>query len=156
MEDREKISTNNFRIEKNIVCFSDLMIQISNISQINIAPIPKKKYNLWLLLIMFLGFPLIQMSEILQMIGVVLVVVGISYVVYIIIINNNESKYLNIYLNSGNIYSIICRDTKFLTEVMHVMEYCINNHSSQVVQIDFQNCKMFNSPVTVGNRNVVG
>lgn len=105
---------------------------------------------------MFLGFPLTQISGILQMIGIVLISAGITYVIYIIIINNDESKYLNIYLNSGNIYSIICRDTKFLTDVMQVIEYCINNHFAQIVQIDFQNCKMINSPITVGNRNEVG
>ena len=71
------------------------------------------------------------------------------------ICSNTDEKHLNVYLNSGNVYCIMCKDTQFLDRVMQVIEYCINNHYTQSVTIDFNNCRVFDSPITVGSWNKV-
>ncbi len=38
---------------------------------------------------------------------------------------------------------------------MKVIEYCINNQHSTNIKIDFDNCKLYNSPVTLGDKNEV-
>ncbi len=155
MSEIEKISTENFKIEKNIISFSNSLIQVSNISQVCVAPTPKKKFNFLSLLALAIGVMLVRASgETQQFIGIVCIVGVIMYAFYFMYSNTDE-KYLNIYLNSGNVYCIICKDAQFLDRVMQVIEYCINNHYIQSVTIDFNNCRVFNSPITVGNRNKV-
>lgn len=91
-----------------------------------------------------------------EIIGLMIAGGGAGYIFWYIYLNKDETIYLNISLNSGRVYSIICKEKEFLKEVMQVIEYCINNHSAKVVQIDFDNCKMYNSPIVVGNENEVG
>ncbi len=155
--DIQKITTNNFKIEKNIITFTDSMIQISNISQVSISPVPKKRFNLWSIVLMACGLFLAQTYGELEYLGLGILGVGVGYIIFYFYeyYDGVNDKYLNIYLNSGKVYSMICRNTNFMTQVMEVMEYCINNHSAQIVQIDFQNCKMFNSPIIVGDENEV-
>lgn len=156
MSDTKKISTNNFRIEKNVISFNDSLLQISNISQVDVAPVPKKKFNFLSIVALVIGFFLLTfINGETKTLGVIFIVGAIAYMIWFYSVNSNEDRYLNISLNSGNIYCIICRDKKFLEEVMKVIEYCINNHSSQKIQIDFNKCKMYNSPVIIGNRNEV-
>lgn len=152
----KKINTNNFKIENNIISFSNSLIQVSNISQVSIAPIPKKRFNFLSVLALVIGVLLVQTySESQQYIGTICISGSIAYMLYYIYINTTEEKYLQIFLNSGNIYYIVCRDTQFLDRVLQVIEYCINNHYSQTVTIDFNNCRVLNSPITVGNSNKV-
>lgn len=152
----KKISTNNFQIEKNLISFSDSVIQISNISQVDVASPPKKPFNGTAIAAIIFGVIILMIAPGLQMVGVVALGCGIGYIMLYISSNSNEDIYLNISLNSGRVYSIICKDKEFLKEVMQVIKYCINNHFTQLVQIDFDNCKMYNSPVVVGNENEVG
>lgn len=155
MSEIKKINTENFKIENNLISFSNSLIQVSNISQVNIAPVPKKKFNFWSLLLLGLGVMLIQSySEIQKYIGAMCIVALIAYIFYFFY-TNSDKKYLNIFLNSGNVYCIVCKDSQFLDRVMRVIEYCINNHYTQSVTIDFNNCRVFNSPVIVGSKNRV-
>ena len=155
MSEIKKINTDNFRIENNIIFFNDSLIQVSNISQVSIAPVPKKKFNFLSILIMVVGILLVQSySEIQKYIGIGFLIAGIAYVFYFLCSNKDE-KYLNISLNSGNVYCIFCKDVKFFDRVMYVIEYCINNHYTQCVTIDFNNCRISDSPVTVGSWNKV-
>ena len=155
MSEVEKISTENFKIENNIISFSNSLIQVSNISRVCVAPTPKKKFNFLSLLAFAIGVMLVQTyGEVQQSVGIACIIGVIVYAFYYICSNTDE-KHLNVYLNSGNVYCIMCKDTQFLDRVMQVIEYCINNHSSQKIKIDFDNCKLYNSPVTVGDKNEV-
>lgn len=155
MNEIKKISTENFKIENNIIFFSNSLIQVSNISQVCVAPAPKKKFNFLSFLVFGIGTVLVQSySELQQYIGAICIVSVIAYILYFFY-SNSEEKYLNISLNSGNVYCIVCKDAQFLDRVMQVIEYCINNHYIQSVTIDFNNCRVFNSPVIVGSKNRV-
>ena len=54
-------------------------------------------------------------------------------------------------MNCGNSYFIYCENEMFLNNVMDVIEYCINNHYSKEINIDLVDCKLYNSPLIMGN-----
>ncbi len=158
--DKEKmISTNDFRIEKNTISFNESLLQISNISHICAEPLPKPEFQLWSLGLCILGIiVLFATITILKVIGAFCICFGGAYIILYLFNDynfNKEERYLYIYLNSGAVYYIHCENLKFLKKVIKVLEYCINNHSSQKIKIDFDNCKLYNSPVTVGDKNEV-
>lgn len=133
-------------------------MQISNISQVSVEPIPKYKFNFLSLIVGIIGFLMAneKYNEFIQAFGMIIILVVITYIVIIVLFNfNNNERYLHLYLNSGNVYSFYCADLYFIKKVMKVIEYCINNHSIKNVRIDFDKCKIFNSPITIGNRNEV-
>ena len=156
MEERKKIKRNDFQIENNLISFSDSMIQISNISQVDVAVPLKQPLNSMAIVAIVLGLLIFLAVPGVEIIGLIVAGCGAGYVFWYKYLNNDESVYLNISLNSGRVYSIICKDKEFLKEVMQVIKYCINNHFTQLVQIDFDNCEMYNSPIVVGNENEVG
>lgn len=156
MDEIRKISTDNFKIEDNLISFSDSVIQISNISQVDVAPPPKKQFNMGSIGAIVVGLLIMMIVPGVQTLGVLIAGCGVIYVMLYMSTYSNEKIYLNISLNSGRVYSMICKDTEFLKQVLQVIKYCINHHSTQLVQIDFDNCKMYNSPVIVGNDNEVG
>ena len=154
MEEAKKINTDNFQIENNFISFHDSILQISNISQVNIAPAPKKKFNSNAIIAIIIGVMALIIPG-LQMIGIVILGCGIGYCVWYKAMCSDEETYLNISLNSGRVYSIICKDKDFLRDVMQVIKYCINNHYNQIVSIDFNDCNITNSPIISGNNNKV-
>lgn len=157
MKEENAIYTSDFRIEKNIVAFNDSMLQISNISHLGVEPIPKADFNLWSVVSIIIGaLGLFQINQVFRILGVFFVLMGGIYLIWYAFFNSNsKERYLYIYMSSGSIFTIYCENTKFLKKVLKVMEYCINNQYTKKIKIDFDNCKLYNSPITVGDRNEV-
>lgn len=156
-ERSKKIDTANLRIENNIISVNDIMLQVSNISQVSIESIPKKEFNPIALILLLLGVLGVgQRNEEIKVYGVTSIIILIVYIVWIVVTNlNNNGRYLYIYMNSGNCYYIYCANEVFLKKVIEVLEYCINNHWIQEVYIDFDKCLLYNSPTIVGDENKV-
>lgn len=153
-KDAKKIETKNLRIEKNIISFNDLILQISNISQVSIEPLPKKNFNIISIVTLFLGiFGLIQRDEKIQIYGILFILITIGYFIWLYVVNSAKGKYLYLYMNSGSYYYIFCRNELFLDSVMDVIESCINNHYTKEINIDLVDCKLYNSPFVVENTN---
>lgn len=132
------------------------MIQISNISNISVEPVPKKKLNWWSVFVFVIGIYLIlQADSSLKDFGIGFIIVAGIYILWIICINDNNEEYLYIYLNSGSVYYILCENDEFLKKVMKVIKDCVNHHSDKKIRIDFNNCKVYNSPITIGDGNEV-
>lgn len=156
MNSEKKVLTDNFKIEKNIICFNESLIQISSISLVSIEPVPAKKFHLSSIAILIAGVYLVWIDSLVRDLGITIVVVALIYISWYLLFNTGSSrKYLYLYLNSGQACYFICNDEIFLEHVVKVIKYCINNHSVSKVKIDFENCKIYNSPITVGNRNEV-
>ncbi len=156
MDESKKINTSNFKIENNIISFNKTLLQISNISHVSAEPAPKKKFNYWAIVLMIIGifFIGIDISRFLKNIGIFFIIAVIVYVVLLIKFNyENNDMYLNIFLNSGKVYCIYCHSMEFLEQVMEVIEYCINNHYIQEINVDFYRCKLSNAPIIIGNEN---
>lgn len=156
MNSEKKVLTDNFKIEKNVICFNESLIQISNISQVSIELVPAKKFHLSSIAILILGLYIVWTDNLTRDLGITIVVVALIYIVWYLLFNTGSSRrYLYLYLNSGQACYFICNDEFFLKDVVKVIKYCINNHSVNKVKIDFENCEIYNSPITVGNRNEV-
>lgn len=153
MNKEKIISTSNFKIENNIISFNDVLLQISNISSVSVEPVAKKKFEPWFIVIFFLGiFGAMQPDEDIKGFGIVFVVISVAYICWLLIENYGKNeKYLYISLNSGFLYYIICENERFLQSVMEIIEYCINHHYIKNIQIDFNECRLYNSPITVGD-----
>lgn len=159
MGKEKKINTNNFKIENNVISFDDVLLQISNISYINIEKPPKKQVNVFFIIVLIIGVLLATSSDkTLIVAGIVFIMAASIYISWFLLFSDNfndEKRYLYICLNSGNGYYIVCENQKFLKKVLRVITHCINHHSDQNVRIDFDNCKVYNSPIIVGNENEV-
>lgn len=156
MNSEKEVLTDNFKIEKNIICFNESLIQISSISLVSIEPVPRKKFHLESILALIIGGFLYLSSRNAKELGLLIIVIVIVYLSWYLLFNmGSNKKYLYIYLNSGQSRYFICDDEVFLEHVVNVIKYCINNHSVSKVKIDFENCKIYNSPITIGNRNEV-
>ena len=59
MEEVKIIKTDNLQIENNLISFRDSVLQISNISQVDIAPVPKKKFSSNAILALIIGILLL-------------------------------------------------------------------------------------------------
>ncbi len=72
MEEVKIIKTDNLQIENNLISFRNSVLQISNISQVDIAPVPKKKFSSNAILALIIGILLLIIPVIpgLQMIGI--------------------------------------------------------------------------------------
>lgn len=154
MKEAKKIDTHNLRIEKNIISFNDIMLQISNISQISIEPIPQKNLNPFSVVVLLLGiWGLIQSNKNIKIFGIVAFLAATGYFVWLYRKNSAEGKYLYLYMNSGCYYYIFCEDENFLAKAMDVIESCINNNYAEEINIDLAGCKFHNSPLVMGNTN---
>lgn len=157
MNEEKTITTDNFRIEKNTISFNDSILQISNISSVDVESAPKPKFNLWSIVICIVGLlMMVKYGREMNVLGIVLFFGALIYIIwYVGYIMDSKDKYLCIYLNSGRVYYIDCESEKFLKKVMKVMKNCINNHNTKKIKIDFNQCTLENSPLNIGNEKEV-
>lgn len=158
MDENKKINVDNLRIEKNIISFNNTLLQISNISQVSVEQALKKKLNFWSILIIVVGVLMAMgnRNNFIKGLGIMVILGAIGYIIAFAIFNYGYDEwYLHIYLSCGCVYSIYCYDTDFLEKVLEVIEYCINNHYVQEIKVDFKRCKLYNSPLIIGDENEV-
>lgn len=157
MNEEKTITTDNFKIEKNTISFNDSLLQISNISSVDVESVPKPKFHLWSIATCIIGLILIiEYVDTIRFLGVLLFFSALMYIIwYVARCIDGEDKYLCIYLNSGQVYYIDCANEKFLKKAIKVMKYCINNHGTQRIKIDFNQCTLENVPINIGNEKEV-
>lgn len=156
MNEAKRIETSNLRIEKNVISLDNILLQISNISQVSIEPIPKKKINIIAIVGLILGvLGTMQRNNDIKIVGSTFIIFAMVYFILIWKANSEPGHYLHIYMNSENHYYIYCTSLLFLKKVMEVIEFCINNHCINKINIDLKNCELYNSPIIVGNENEV-
>ncbi|MBB6214126.1 hypothetical protein HNQ80_000195 [Anaerosolibacter carboniphilus] len=151
LQNEEKaINTPSLQIKGNVLSFKDYFIQISNISQVSIAPVAKQPYPILAFVLIVFGLMLFTVdSSFGVMLGMLLAGYG-GYILYKVHTRNaNRGDNLTIGLNSGSVFRFNFKNREFLDEVMEVLQSCANNRNSNVI-IDFQN-----SVVTMGDQNRV-
>lgn len=152
MNEARENQTRNLKVKNNVIIINNVLLQISNISHVNIEQEPKKKLNFISVIVLLLGLGgLVRKINVIQIMGLFFCIMSIIYFVWLYIINLDREKYLYIYMNCGNSYFIYCENEMFLNNVMDVIEYCINNHYSKEINIDLVDCKLYNSPLIMGN-----
>lgn len=122
-------------IDKNVLLYGDTIIQLSSISRVVIAPIPKEKYPTWAVVGLLLGLFAFKMNVAIAIIILFICMAGMSVVYQR---NMEEGKYLILELNSGKNIFFSSNDEEFLKKALRVLKECFNGNRSSCV-INFGN-----------------
>jgi len=121
-------------LNKNILRFSHTTVQISNISKINVGKIESKvKTPLAAIIIALISIVVIFIKPLIGIIGLLL---SGAYIYYVYQNKADNKIYLNLNLNSGNIYNIIFDDEEFAEEVRSSIENAFNGVLNTSLNID--------------------
>mgnify|MGYP007098676683 CR=1 FL=1 len=86
-----------------MIIINNVLLQISNISHVNIEQEPKKKLNFISVIVLLLGLGgLVRKINVIQIMGLFFCIMSIIYFIWLYIINLDREKYLYIYMNCGN------------------------------------------------------
>lgn len=146
------VETENLLVRGNQLQWDGVLIQISNISLITTSDMNSPVYPLWAAIVGILGLVLVFNSDT-WFLGLLLILVAgaASYLWYTKLKVAQQSKYLNIQLNSGRMYSILFRDEAFLKKVFHVFSNIFDEGPSSEINyhIDMKNCHIDNNSSVV-------
>ncbi len=128
----------NILIDDNILEYNNLIVQLSNISQVEVAPIPKEKYPPLAIAGILAGLYLLIVN-----VALGLVFIGACAFWLYKIYEKNESlgKYLILELNSGRLLLFSCNDVYFLNEVVELMKGCFRGNNGKWF-VNFGNCQI--------------
>ncbi|WP_270658177.1 hypothetical protein [Eubacterium callanderi] len=153
-KDKNLIDTPTLKIEKNVVRYIDAFIEISNISQVTVAPVPKDTFPVWSIILIVIGI-IVGSMGFGSMVAFLFIGIGAAVIIYWYIKNNDTGNRLNIFTNAGTVVSFYGKDKKFLTEVMEVLIYCANNSFGKQIIINMKDGQITNSPIILGDHNTV-
>ncbi|MGL5435888.1 MAG: hypothetical protein ACRDBO_10890 [Lachnospiraceae bacterium] len=140
-------------IQNNIMSFKKSTIQLSNISQLAISPMPKKEYPMGLFFAVVIGllcFFVFQGN--LRIIGMVAAVIGGLGIGYVYMENSDAGSYLMLDLNSGSKVLLSSKNESFLIEAQKAIEACLQG--SEGITMNFNNCTIQRSNIG-GQGNIV-
>ncbi|MBF2674862.1 hypothetical protein IBB80_06240 [Listeria marthii] len=118
-----EIETEEFSIKDNLLKFSDLTIQLSNISYLSAG---KKKLKIPALAIIALIISLFLLVAI-PVFGFFLLLISGGYIWYLYNDYQKNKQFLTFNLNSGQTYRISFEKKDFLTKVRDTVEFSMNN-----------------------------
>ena len=104
------IDTPELRISGNTLECQDMLIQISSIASIQLAPPPADKVVPFIILMVIGIFLITAPFTSLTVMGILLLLVGTVLLAVVINKNNKRGINLNIILNSGTLFSFNSRD----------------------------------------------
>lgn len=160
------IETEELKIGDNSFCFQKSFVQLSNISQVQISPVPKLQYPLRYIVI-FIGSLLVMFSGLKSCLGAVFVSSAEYYVAASGIIaavisgillyriydyNKKCGEYLVLNLNSGKNLYFEGNNPRFLNEIMKVIQNCIDDKNLYYI-VNMNECQI--ETVQTGDHNTV-
>lgn len=155
----QEINTPKLVVKDNVIAFTDYFIQISNISEASISPIPAVPYPIIAIVLLLIGVILTLMgignSIVAVIMGVLMLVIGAIPIYKVYQKNKNRGEVLILDLNSGKKFYFKCYNRDFLREVLNVLKSCVNKEVKSIT-VDFSNSVISNSPIIGGNNNKVG
>lgn len=155
------------KIENNVMEYDNSAIQLSNISSINISPIPKEPYSSWMFIGSLLGILMISIGRGTKLIGFIILMVCLINLAYVYYMNNQLGEYLTIELNSGKSVFFSCKNEQFLVQSKQAMIQAFNE-KGKYMEVNFSNCSIHdlalegnidrsinNSTIVKGNKNQI-
>lgn len=138
------IETDELQIRGHLLRWRDVVIQISNISQIAIGNYPKPPFPLWAVAAILIGMFFWSFNAFIGMIGVLLGG-GVIAMWYESWWSRKDHKFLHLYLNSGTTFSFLFEEETFLRKVLDVFANIFEDVERNVnnsITIDIKNCKV--------------
>ena len=155
----QEINTSKLVVKDNVIAFTDYFIQISNISEASISPMPAAPYPIIAIVLLLIGIILtlmgIRNSIVAVIIGVIMLIIGAIPIYKVHQKNKNRGEVLILGLNSGKKFYFKCYNRNFLRDVLNVLKSCVNKEVKSIT-VDFSNSIISNSPIIGGNNNKVG
>lgn len=139
-KEKSIIKTEKLEIGENIFRYNRAVIQLSNISYFNVAPMAKMAYPMWAFIGAVIGLLLLFTKQT-TMIIIGLVAMGFCiYEIYKITENNNQlGEYLILALNSGEFLHFSCYNKEFLYSVENVIADCFKDRNLKY-SINLKDC----------------
>ncbi len=136
------IETNELQIRGHLLRWKDVVIQISNISQIAIGNYPAKPFPLWSIAVILVGILILRVN---LLIGLLTAFFGSIFIMEWVTQRQatKDCKYLHLYLNSGTCFSFLFQNESFLRKVLEVFANIFEDGekaSNSNVTIDIKNC----------------
>jgi len=154
----QEINTSTLTVKDNIISFTNYFIQIRNISEAEIAPVPSLPYPIIAIIICLIGFIMtcigIGHYVGITVVGILFFAVGVMPLYMVYKKNQDRGEVLILGLNSGKRFYFKCKDRAFLARVLEVLKACVNKNMQNVI-VDFSNSVITNSPIVGGNNNKV-
>lgn len=147
---KEKIITNQLKINQNVFIYNETVIQLCNISRVSVANAPKESYKLSHLGMVFIGFLLLLTKVVILIVaGLGIMILG-SWLLYKTYLRNQDlGEYLVLNLNSGRDIYLYSKNHEFTIEIMDVIINCVN--SGREYKINMENCQIESCQVGDGN-----
>lgn len=126
------METYELSIRGHLLRWSDTVIQISNISMVSTAEVPASRVPMWLLVaagicglfgiwLLDVNSKMYYPNEAMQVFGVLAIIASIGwFLTWWFTRNTKDKTYLNLALNSGNVYSFLFTDKAFMLQVLQV------------------------------------
>ena len=125
-----EVETECLKIHGNCLEFNDTVVQLSNISLLSTENIALEAFPKWTLVLILIGIVLFAIKKaVFVLLGIALIAFGI-YAIYqwnAGVQKAKEMKKLLLITNSGNLFTIVFQDQKFLAKVIQVLTEIIAN-----------------------------
>lgn len=136
------IETAGLQIQGNLLRWNDVVIQISNISQISVGSYPSQPFPMWTIAAILIGLMFMQFNVFIGLVAL-LVGGGAIFLWYQERQSKKDYKFLHLHLNSGTHFSLIFEQQQFLRKVLEVFANIFEDVDDNVnnnITIDIKNC----------------
>lgn len=138
----------NISINDNVLVHKNMVVQLSSISLVEVAPMPKEKYPPIAIIGMLVGVAFLKANVVLA----IIIMIGFAFWLYKIYeINASLGKYLILELNSGRLLLFSCNDVLFLNRVVEVIKECFSGNGGKWF-INFGNYQIGDNNTIQGER----
>ncbi len=149
------IETDELQVHGHLLRWKDVVIQISNISQISVGNYSRPPFPLWTIAALLIGLFFLPYNK---FIGATGLMVGIAVIAvwYESWWDKKDYKFLHLYLNSGTSFSIMFKEEPFLRKVLEVFANIFEDVEKNVnnsVTIDIKNCTVKDNGTFIGTLN---
>lgn len=136
------IETDELQVRGHLLRWKDVVIQISNISQISVGNYPTQPFPMWTLVAILIGLFAMQFNVLIGLVGLLLGG-GVIFIWYQERESKKGYKFLHLRLNSGTVFSFVFEQENFLRKVLDVFANIFEDVEKNVnnsVTIDIKNC----------------
>lgn len=136
------IETDELQVRGHLLRWKDVVIQISNISQISVGNYPIQKFPLWTVAVILAGLLILQFNILIGLFAA-LFGAGIIWDWYQQWQSTKDYKFLHLRLNSGTVFSFVFEQEDFLRKVLDVFANIFEDVDKNIntsMTIDIKNC----------------
>lgn len=136
------IETDELQVRGHLLRWKDVVIQISNISQISVGHYPTQPFPMWTLAAILIGLVAMKFNALIGLAGLLLGS-GVIFMWYQERESKKGYKFLHLRLNSGTVFSFVFEQEDFLRKVLDVFANIFEDVEKNVnnsVTIDIKNC----------------